>query len=69
MRDPEYAYRTFDTRAAALAWGNTQGGSEWLARDGETPTATKFVSGSNGLWSQELTVDKVSLAITVTGEH
>ena len=67
-RDPEYVYRTFTTRAAAEAWGNTQGG-QWLARDGETAAAAKFVSGSNDLWSQELLVDKITLAITVTHEH
>lgn len=68
-RDPDSVYRVFDTRAAAEAWGNTQSGSEWLARDGETATATKFVSGFNDLWSQEFTVDKTKLTITITGEH
>jgi hypothetical protein len=68
-RDSEYVYRTFDTRAAAEAWGNQTAGSRWLARDGETATLSNFVSGSNDLWSQEFTVDKATLAVTVTGEH
>lgn len=69
VRDPDSVYRTFDTRAAAEAWGSSHGDSKWLARDGETATATKFVFGANDLWWEELEVDKTTLAITVTGEH
>lgn len=68
-RYPEYVYRTFTTRAAAEKWGNATPDSRWLARDGETADATKFVSGQNDLWSQEFTVDKYTLAVTITGEH
>lgn len=68
-RDPDFIYRTFTTRTAAETWGNTQSASAWLARDGETSTATKFVSGQNDLWSQEFTVNKTTLAVTITGEH
>jgi hypothetical protein len=68
-RDPEYVYRTFDTRAAAEAWGNTQSSGKWLAKDGETTFTSHFVSGTNDLWSQEFTVDKRTLEITITGEH
>jgi hypothetical protein len=68
-RDPDYVYRTFDSREAAEAWGSMQSDARWLARDGETFTTVRFVSGSNDLWSQELTVDKTTLAIVVTGEH
>lgn len=67
-RDPEYVYRSFTTRAAAEAWGNSVGG-QWLARAGETATAVSFVNGSNDLWSQEFLVDKLTLAITITHEH
>ena len=68
-RYPEYVYRTFETRTDAEAWGNTHAGSQWLAHDGETTAASKFVAGMNDLWSQEFTVDKRTLAITLTGEH
>ena len=69
VRDPDAVYRTFETRAAAEAWGKAVAGSRWLARDGETATATRFVFGANDLWWEELEVDKTTLAITVTGEH
>ncbi|MEO7091838.1 MAG: hypothetical protein ABI175_01225 [Polyangiales bacterium] len=68
-RYPEYVYRTFDTRAAAETWGSKTADSQWLAHDGETTTVSQFVAGSNDLWSQEFTVDKRTLAVTVTGEH
>ncbi len=68
-RDKGYVYRLFDTRAAAEAFGNTHGNSRWIGRDGETATTSRFVSGFNDLWAEEFTVDKASLAITVTGEH
>ena len=70
-RDPKNSDRLFDTRAAAESWGSSgqSGGRQWIAREGETATTATFVSGSNDLWSQVFTVDKETLAVTITAEH
>jgi hypothetical protein len=41
----------------------------WLAFDGETAGALKFVSGSHDLWVQRFEVDRLSATLTITAEH
>ena len=64
---PDSDFGWLDAELAALR--DLERVGQWLARDGETATATKFVFGANDLWWEELEVDKTTLAITVTGEH
>jgi hypothetical protein len=43
--------------------------SYWLVPTGESASSKSFVQGVNDLWSVRFDVDKVTGAVTVTGEH
>lgn len=67
--EPGHVRRTFATEAEAYAWMQANlpnGGLEWIANDGDP---TRFVEGTNDLWSRRFTVSRTDGSVTLTGEH
>jgi hypothetical protein len=57
-----------EAEATARAQANPTG-ERWLARDGETGLALRFVWGTNDLWAERFEVNKLTREVTVTAEH
>lgn len=68
--DEDSVYRTFKTENEAMNAHDANGRHiVWSVRTEEGLLKDTYVSGKNDLWAQRFEVDKLSGAITITGEH
>jgi hypothetical protein len=68
--DSETTFKMFTTEAEAERYQDPKGRQvRWLVRTGSDLLKNTYVSGRNDLWNQRFEIDKLSGAVTITGEH
>lgn len=68
--DVDQVFKVFASEAEAMRYHDPDDRSVvWLVRVDEGLLKNTYVSGRNDLWAQKFEIDKLSGALTVTGEH
>lgn len=68
--DPDVVFKRFATEAEAMQYQDPDGRQVmWLVRRDQGLLSSSYTSGRNDLWAQRFDLDKLTGAVTVTGEH